>query len=106
MLVCTLVLVVARPAPARNQCCLTRPNGITKCRFRRPRACVKRHGIDMGSGTCRPDPCAAATTTTSTAASSTTTTTAPGHVRLLIQPLAAPAACGGPGYGTPASPPL
>src|SRR4029077_4740880 len=108
---CTLVLVAAQPAlGARHgrvsiQCCRTRRSGVTKCRVRGQRACVRHHGIDLGPGTCDPDPCGG-TTTTATSTTTSTTATGAGHVRFLIQPLAAPAACGGPGYGTPASSPF
>jgi hypothetical protein len=60
----------------------------------------------MGPGTCDPDPCAGTTTTISATTTSSTTTIALGHVRLLFDSLAPPPTCGGPGYGTPASPPL
>jgi len=114
IVLCTLVLVAAQPAlGARHgrvsiQCCRTRRSGVTKCRVRGQRACVRHHGIDLGPGTCDPDPCGGTTTTTTATSTTTTSTTATGagHVRFLIQPLAAPAACGGPGYGTPASSPF
>src|SRR5437868_14956350 len=98
ILVATLLLVGAQPVlarhtrPVRIQCCRSHPSRATTCRLRAARSCQKRHGVDMGPGTCDPDPCAG-TTTTTTNASSTTTTTVAGHVRLLIDPLAAPSAC-------------
>ena len=88
----------------RVRCCRTRAKGATKCRVKLPTTCASKGGVDLGPGTCHPNPCAAATTSTTTGA--TTTTTVPGHVQVLIEPLAAPASCGGPGYGTPASPPF
>ncbi len=111
-LACTLLLTGAQPASARYhhrhdpiQCCHTRASGVTKCRVKTPRACRRHGGIDMGTGTCHPNPCGGAPTTLPT---STTTTTIPGgrHVQLLVQPMSANTACGGPGYGTAASPPF
>jgi hypothetical protein len=108
-LACTLLL--AQPASARLhhrhdpiQCCHTRASGVTKCRVKTPRACRRRGGTDMGPGTCHPNPCGAP----ATLPTSTTTTTIPGgqRVHLLVQPMAAPTACGGPGYGTVAASPF
>jgi len=114
ILVAIFLLVGVQPAlarhsqPVRIQCCRTHPSRATTCRMRAARSCRRHQGVDMGPGTCDPDPCSGTTTTISTTTSSTmtTTTTASGHVRLLFDSLAAPAACGGPGYGTPATPPL
>jgi hypothetical protein len=117
ILAATVLLAGVQPAvarhsqPVRIQCCRTHPSRATTCRMRALRSCRKHHGVDMGPGTCDPDPCAGTTTTisattTSTTASSTTTTTPLTHVRLLFDSLPGPPACGGPGYGTPASPPL
>src|SRR5436309_1267965 len=96
VLACTLLLADVQAASAglhhrRDpiQCCHTRASGATRCRVKTPRACRRYGGIDMGPGTCHPNPCrgAAATlptsgpTTTSssttTVPSSTTSTTVP-----------------------------
>src|SRR5690242_18116698 len=95
-------VAIAGHRPDRIQCCRTRSHGAVKCRVKIPERCAATGGVDVGPGTCHPNACAATTTSTITP----TTTTAPGHVQVLIEPLAASASCGGPGYGTPASPPL
>src|SRR6266566_5992298 len=45
--------------PPRTQCCL--PSG---CVVKTPNACRQGGGIDVGPGTCSPNPCGGATTTT------------------------------------------
>src|SRR5439155_1567369 len=85
VLACTFLLAGAQPASASLhrrrdpiQCCHTRASGATRCRVKTPRACRRYGGIDMGPGTCHPNPCrgAAATLPTSgpTTTSSSTTT--------------------------------
>src|SRR6266403_1041504 len=69
-------LAGAAPASARSptaiQCC-----HAAVCRLKTTGACQKSGGIDMGPGTCNPNPCGGATTTTSTTTTSSTTTTMP-----------------------------
>src|SRR5205807_1540120 len=96
VLACTLVVAGAQPASAglhrlRDpiQCCHTRASGATRCWVKTPRACRRYGGIDMGPGTCHPNPCGGAATTlptsdptttsssTTTVPSSTTSTTVP-----------------------------
>ena len=93
-LACTLLLAGAGPVSAARhdpiQCCRTAASGATKCRVKSPLACRTNGGIDMGPGTCDPDPCGSvaaasptstttteAPTTTSAVPTSTTTTDAP-----------------------------
>jgi len=66
--------LIASP-PARIQCCRT-ASGTAICQVKSPRACQNNGGINIGSGTCSPNPCAAPTTT-STSSTTTTTTTLP-----------------------------
>src|SRR5437762_11468710 len=62
--------------PAAIQCCRT-VGGAAKCQLKAPRACQQSGGIDMGPGTCSPNPCAGITTTSTTTTSSTTITPPP-----------------------------
>src|SRR5438128_3655915 len=49
--------------PPRTQCCLPSGQG-QRCVVKTPNACRQAGGIDVGSGTCSPNPCGGTTTTT------------------------------------------
>src|SRR5438552_3020378 len=82
----TLLLGGAQPGSAGLQhrhdpiqCCHAGASGAPKCRVKSPRACRKNGDIDMGPGTCNPNPCGAAATLpiATTTTTSTTSTTVP-----------------------------
>src|SRR5262249_20513299 len=52
-------------------------NGGAECRLVTADECTREGGINVGTGTCEPNPCAAATTTTTIVSSSTTSSTLP-----------------------------
>src|SRR5439155_8646 len=67
---CTLLLATgARPGAAAStvattiiQCCHAVGSGATMCQPKTRRACQNNGGVDMGPGTCKPNPCCGATT--------------------------------------------
>src|SRR5216117_731877 len=79
VLACTLLLAGVQAASAglhrrRDpiQCCHTRASGATRCRVRTLRACRRYGGVDMGPGTCHPNPCGGAAATLPTSDPTTT----------------------------------
>ena len=70
VLACTLLATGARPGAAAStvattiiQCCHAVGSGATMCQPKTRRACQNNGGVDMGPGTCKPNPCCGATTT-------------------------------------------
>ena len=75
VLACTLLLATgARPGSAAStvattmiRCCHAVGSGATMCQAKTGRACQNNGGVDMGPGTCNPNPCATVTDPPSTA---------------------------------------